>query len=202
MCELLGAERPSPEQYDIEDSILSFNYTRAVRRFQAGRHGELHDIDYVNIHGNIYGEIIFGIDGTNCLNSPSALPFTKNYRLMAHDLPDPTTIVQPHSLGSEGTGLIKFYGHSLGDADYSYFQALFDTVKLYENSTRLIFYYRAHGNTSPEVAREDMMRKVVRLLNTYGTTLDNKDHGKNLIHKLLLEGRLSVRELPDTYRRV
>ena len=32
-------------------------------------------------------------------------------------------------------------------------------------------------------------------MNAYGSTMDNKDHGKNLMHKLLLEGRLSVKEL-------
>ena len=40
---------------------------------------------------------------------------------------------------------IKFYGHSLGEADYSYFQAIFDSVKLYEGDTRLVFYFRPQG---------------------------------------------------------
>lgn len=37
-----------------------------------------------------------------------------------------------------------------------------------------------------------MARTDTQLLTTYGETLDNKDHGKNLMHKLLLEGRLEV----------
>lgn len=37
-----------------------------------------------------------------------------------------------------------------------------------------------------------MMGKAIKLLNSYGETLDNKDHGNNLIHKLLIEGRLSI----------
>lgn len=36
------------------------------------------------------------------------------------------------------------------------------------------------------------MGKAIKLLNSYGETPDNKDHGKNLIHKLLIEGRLSI----------
>ena len=40
-----------------------------------------------------------------------------------------------------------------------------------------------------------MMNKVINLLTAYGATLENRDHGKNLIHKLLLEGRLSVQEI-------
>ena len=40
------------------------------------------------------------------------------------------------------------------------------------------------------------MSGVVRLLTKYGETLDNADHGRNLIHKLLLEGRLAVKLVP------
>ena len=36
-----------------------------------------------------------------------------------------------------------------------------------------------------------------RLLAEYGRTLDNEDHGKNLMHKLMIEGRLEVRLLRD-----
>lgn len=32
------------------------------------------------------------------------------------------------------------------------------------------------------------------LLSSYGNTLDNKNHGKNLVHKLLLEGRLIIKK--------
>lgn len=35
-----------------------------------------------------------------------------------------------------------------------------------------------------------MKNKVVKLLSAYGSTLANEDHGRNLIHKLLLEGCL------------
>lgn len=40
-----------------------------------------------------------------------------------------------------------------------------------------------------------MSESVSRLLAEYGRTMDNVDHGKNLMHKLILEGRLSVLEL-------
>lgn len=42
------------------------------------------------------------------------------------------------------------------------------------------------------------MKKALKLLGDYSQTLDNDDHGKNLIHKLLLEGRLSVSLLPNS----
>ena len=33
---------------------------------------------------------------------------------------------------------------------------------------------------------------MTKLLIDYGSTMGNKDHGKNLLHKILLEGRLKV----------
>lgn len=54
---------------------------------------------------------------------------------------------------------------------------------------------------SVDNAHKDMMMKAIALLTAYGATLDNKDHGANLIHKLLIEGRLAVTLLPDTVRR-
>ena len=47
----------------------------------------------------------------------------------------------------------------------------------------------------PLFHRTEMMNKVVSLLTAYGAALENRDHGKNVIHKLLLEGRLSVEEI-------
>lgn len=205
MSEIVLDQRPSADDYDVEESILSFNYTRVVNNFRSDEH----DTEYVNIHGRLGEEIVFGIDGTNRMDDPIALPFTKTYRLMALDLPDIGKLVQIPSPGDPiagGTRMIKFYGHSLGEADYSYFQAIFDSVKLYEGDTHLIFYFRPHQLSSgcmqdENCARKEMMEKVIRLLTAYGLTLDNKDHGKNLIHKLLIEGRLSVSLLKNNVRK-
>jgi|GEM_PF-286325 len=199
MCELIHQERPSKKGYDIEESVLSFNYTQPVKDLRSDEH----DISFVNIHGKLGGEIVFGIDGTDRMSDPGVMPFTKTYRLMALDLPDIGSLVRtaPATPSMDyGTVMIKFYGHSLGEADYSYFQAIFDAVRLYEGDTRLIFYFRSHDGVDESSARSDMMQKAIRLLAAYGNTLDNKDHGKNLIHKLLIEGRLSVKPLPDTVR--
>lgn len=82
---------------------------------------------------------------------------------------------------------IKFYGHSLSEADYSYFQSIFDYYDLYgNNNVSLIFYY------SNEFEQND---EIYRLINSYGRTLMNQEQGKNLIHKLLLENRLKIVEV-------
>ena len=187
--------------------ILDFNYTDPIYGIKPAP-------TLSNIHGNIHGgDIIFGIDSnsvdTDDSNYPGLVKFTKTYRLMALGKGNKTKLVHPHVSGQPGseTSIIKFFGHSLGDPDYSYFQAIFDEVDLYGSDTRLVFYYnqkrlnenkddKKSKNATSENAQEEMFEKVNRLITTYGQTLDNKDHGRNLMHKLLLENRLQVVQAP------
>lgn len=94
-----------------------------------------------------------------------------------------------HILPSKDNQLIeiKFYGHSLNEADYSYFQSIFDYYNLYENNNISLIFYYSKGYEQTD--------KIYRLINTYGKTLSNKDQGKNLTHKLLLENRLKIVEI-------
>ncbi|WP_339346845.1 AbiH family protein [Bifidobacterium apis] len=186
--------------------ILNFNYTDPLNTNWGGKP------DALNIHGLAsQGDIIFGIDGANLSEVQNhyadTVKFTKTYRLMAFSSHSHRSLVRPYLPNStEGaTDMIKFFGHSLGDADYSYFQAIFDEVNLYESNTHLIFYYNANRSNDKEKgaaektkdkAQQEMFEKVNRLITTYGRTLDNEDHGKNLLHKLLLEGRLTIKQAP------
>lgn len=190
MLVLATQEMPSADEYEISTSLLNFNYTHPPLLQIPGR------LDFVNIHGRLSGEIVFGIDGKELMDCSDVVPFTKTYRLLGLDGVKEHRLVEPMGFGpnDQSTDLIKFYGHSLSKADYSYFQTLFDTVDLYKSHTRLIFYYRKHEGS--ENAQERMFSAVTKLLTTYGSTMDNLDHGKNLMHKLIIEGRLFVRELP------
>ena len=144
--------------------------------------------------------MVFGIDGTGHLEDDDIAQFTKTFRIMglrSGDAMNDSLVIHP------STNVVKFFGHSLGAADYSYFQSIFDIVHLYEGSAALIFYYCSYSlpdgtEVTDGQARNNMMNRVVKLLNSYGKTLDNEDHGKNLLHKLLLENRLSVKRLPES----
>ena len=181
-------------------SVLNFNYTHPVLTSAYGKPSVL------NVHGLAEtGNIIFGMDGKNLDPDQdyyaSTVKFTKTYRLMELSSRPHESLVHPYVAGSpdSATGIIKFYGHSLGDADYSYFQAIFDEVNLYESDTHLIFYYnqdRQNETVQAGSVQEEMFEKVNRLITTYGATLDNEDHGRNLLHKLLLEGRLTIKQAP------
>lgn len=58
-------------------------------------------------------------------------------------------------------------------------------------TTALMFLYRPDARYDGS----DLYLKVTKLINRYGDTLDNKDHGKNLLHKLILENRLSIKRV-------
>ena len=194
---LLSVERVNPQEWDIFESVLSFNYTIPERASVDSRE----QLSYVNVHGRLADssetDIIIGIDAADCWGSAMAMPFTKTFRVMGIGAPYLDEVLHIPTGGKYDTtmDLLKFYGHSLASADYSYFQSIFDSINLYSGSTRLIFFYHEHDDVNKEVERINTMVRVMELLTTYGKTLDNQDHGKNLVHKLLLEGRLSVQYL-------
>lgn len=185
----------------LESSILNFNYT-IPSEFVRSEKADLIDC-YANVHGHLRGEIVIGIDATGHMDDPGVAQFTKTYRVMGIGSSAVKGIVYSGQGVRSGpaTTLMKFIGHSLSEADYSYFQSLFDTVNLYGGDTRLVFYYMPHGEGDFSAAcgksKKGVMDSVVKLLTRYGETLDNADHGKNLIHKLLLEGRLAVKLVPE-----
>lgn len=168
---------------DDNVTVLTFNYTIVA----GSPSGKFHS---VNIHGTLdNSDIIVGVDGSQVMEDPVVLPFTKTYRVMS------TGGRGLHEALPGSVSTILFFGHSLAQADYSYFQAIFDYINLYAGDTRLVFYYRPYASRTIDDVRTEMMERVIRLLTAYGKTLDNRDHGNNLIHKLLLEGRLAVKNV-------
>ena len=59
----------------------------------------------------------------------------------------------------------------------------------------LVLYYPFDSSDEEknESWRNGLANSINDLLVDYGATMDNQDHGKNLMHKLLLEGRLILR---------
>lgn len=170
--------------------VLSFNYTALFDLLKV-----VSPCNYVNVHGKLCREgchegcssssIIFGIDDKLIQaqsNYDGMRLFSKTYRkISAMSIPER---VLPKN--DEPVEII-FYGHSLSEADYSYFQSIFDYYNLYDNNgVNLFFCYSGRHNP---------IDAVYRLINEYGKTLTNKDQGKNLMHKLLLENRIQISEI-------
>lgn len=166
---------------DIDTKILSFNYTNVFENEK-----NYFDNRVTNIHGSLNSEVIFGIDEFKSSTKNCSI-FTKTYRLMQKSS---AFIGMSPNLES-----IKFFGHGLGEADYSYFQSIFDITDLYSSGIGLVFFYYVYDEEKRYEIQKDTTDNVYKLINEYGQTLDNKDHGKNLLHKLLIEGRIVVKEL-------
>ena len=190
ILDLIAEKFPKLEDNDVLVSFLNFNYTTPRLPKLSGV-----EIEMTNIHGQLGNEVVFGIDGKDCMDEGLAVRFTKTYRLLGLHTTENNRLFDSVGSFSRGAPLdvIKVFGHSLASPDYSYFQAIFDSVNLYSSDVKLIFYYRNHREDNQ--AETTAFNNVTQLLNAYGLTMDNQDHGKNLMHKLLLEGRLTVKEL-------
>ncbi len=171
-------------------NILSFNYTNIFDILSVSA-----PCTYSNVHGKLCGEkcqescnltnIIFGIDDKAIQSNGENIDlrlFSKTYRKMLSSSV-PISILPPNNIPLQ----IKFYGHSLSEADYSYFQSIFDYYNLYSNNNVSLLFYYSEGHEQTDA--------IYNLINEYGKTLSNKEQGKNLLHKLLLENRLNINKI-------
>lgn len=153
---------------------------------------------YRNIHGKLgkqNSNVIIGIDEKDIEPQDELYRFTKTYQLFEFD-----NSGNEKNLGLPiGVKKIKLFGYSLAEADYSYFQSIFDFYDIYNTNVQLIFYYVNYKNSDGEEVdgKEELILRVIRLMKEYGETLDNKDHGKNLLHKVRLENRIILKNLID-----
>lgn len=169
--------------------LINFNYTNPFYEITN------ENIICTNLHGiNYYFGGEGGLFGIDCFkgNYEEILKyqFTKTYRKM---LMKEDTVGLPSSVDE-----IYFYGHSLAKADYSYFQSLFDYYDIYSSNVKLFFCYSEYGSAEDKKnskQKKAMGEAVLKLIGKYGNTFDNKDKGRNLLHKLLLESRLQLREV-------
>lgn len=139
---------------------------------------------------------IFGIDNHDILkpdkndnidfDDPRSI-FTKSFRLLDNHVNNIRT-----KTFQKDIDVITFLGHSLNQADYSYFESIFDQYDIFHSNVKLEFYYYPGDSGIDTKSNErKMMRKVVNLLTSYGATLKN-EHGENIVNKLILEQRLTV----------
>nr|WP_245329641.1 AbiH family protein [Enterococcus alcedinis] len=164
-------------------SVLSFNYT-IPNRFKN---------IITNVHGRLDRDnIIFGIDQNDIKATSSVFKYTKTFRKLVQSKSKDDLIYIDNKNELKN---IYFYGHSLSKLDYSYFQSIFDYYEIYQSEVSLVFCCSVYGErTSSEILSEHA-NLVGALLEQYGLTMNNQNHGKNLMHKLLLEGRLTIKEI-------
>lgn len=180
--------------------VLNFNYS-LDDRFNDILDREIDESrlnTWSNIHGIAHHEEtpyypapIFGIDSHGILSqngkSDLRILFTKAYRVIENEINEMRS-----SSGYGGKDLITIYCHSLGAADYSYFEAIFDENNLYYSNCKIEYYYYPGRNDKEKIIRrQKAITRLYNLLTDYGNSL-SETHGDNIVNKLNLENRLSV----------
>ncbi|QNQ82759.1 AbiH family protein [Lactobacillus sp. PV012] len=158
------------------------------------------------IHGKKQGKMaapIFGIDGHDILTSKinrdlnlddPRIIFTKSFRLIDNKIN--LMRDREHQIQSKMDKII-FFGHSLGHADYSYFESLFDICDIFNSNVELEFYYHHHEQSlENRIAERLVLKRIVNLLTSYGETVPEQ-HGENIVNRLVLEQRLNLLPSPD-----
>lgn len=96
------------------------------------------------------------------------------------------------SSGYARKDLISIYCHSLGSADYSYFEAIFDENNFYYSDCKIEYYYYPGKNDREKLIKhQESITRLYNLLTNYGDSL-GETHGDNIVNKLNLENRLIV----------
>ncbi|EGY1207775.1 hypothetical protein OI35_002811, partial [Listeria monocytogenes] len=191
-------ERKTSIQQMIDDNpnltninIMNFNFTCDI--FESLTDNQIELGTEVNVHGKVNSKVIFGIDtkSLETVRLDLGYDLTKTSRKLAMNKEKAISVLD------KTISTIIFYGHSLSEADYAYFQSLFDYLDIYNNPIKLTFYYTNYlkGEQDLETVRREQTKAVRKLIVEYGSTLDNEAKGKNLLHKLLLEERIGVFEL-------
>lgn len=169
-----------------QTNVINFNYTTVKNLSNVSLES--------NVHGSLTKEsIIFGIDLTNLNDDKGSFYFTKTYRKM-HAFEDvQIDDFRSESILDDNIKRILFYGHSLNESDYSYFQSIFDYYEIYNSHVSLVFFYSVYDSEKATEIKESYTNAVINLLNIYGETMANRYHGKNFLHKLMLENRVILK---------
>lgn len=170
-----------PLESTTNNYVLSFNYTRPTQYTNIS--------SFRNIHGRLGKELIFGIDSEGNLRDNHISQFTKTVRIFnskTDDYTDESKIFEPLDNG-ENFQYIKLFGHGLSEADYSYFQSIFDRIDIYNPPTKIYFYYTE--NYRPDY------QTIINLINRYAERQPIEGRRINMLHKIILENRLKIVKL-------
>lgn len=194
-------------------SVITFNYSLdilLVKKIIENRQHNFNLKSWFNVHGmarvddlTIFRELmkmfsikndiafsrpIFGVSNEFISSGDPREIFTKDYRLLGNR----TDAVNTLDLNVKYNS-IKIYGHSLGMADYKYFETIFDSVDLLNSKTEITFYYYIQYNMRDYKVDSRLKRTAINAINQlfdrYGRHLSNTTT-INVMNKLIMENRI------------
>ncbi len=170
------------------DFLIDFNYTHDDEKFN-----ELFGNDNrIFIHGSVKNKPIIGFDSSN-ISSDAPVLLSKAWQKMSSNISG----VKLPQFDEEFE--IKFFGHSLGEQDYSYFHALFDRYDIYNKKVSLCFIYSRYKDDEKEndEITKTYCNDVYKLLNDYALRSGKESNYRTLISRLQIENRLHIYELKE-----
>lgn len=187
--------------------ILNFNYSQ----WNHEKNDKITFENQLNIHGNTSNReflndslsgIIMGFDYQVIYEYPDLInnlvPFTKTFRIS--EINTRLTKSKSNALIQKmdyEVDKIAIIGHSLSEADDSYFRSIFDAANLYSGKVVLEYWYTEYEGRDQDLSVEiENLQIVNALLIRYVKEANVPDitNKNNLLHKLLLENRLILRE--------
>ncbi len=161
-------------------SVDSFNYSD----LNGGIQNKLHHINGDTDHP------IFGIDSKKGLDDNS-LRFSKTSRRMELDM------IQNEYDENAPFENIVIYGHSLCEADYSYFFSIFDKVKIYDTEANsiIVFAYSIPKECSEIKAKNDSINGICNLFKGYAIYKGYKDQPYRMLDFLTTQRRVILYEI-------
>lgn len=185
---------------DSEIYVLSFNYTT----FSDVEVNSNPDLIYNNVHGQLsMKNNIFGIDITrNAPRNYKKSIFWETERFEDKFLKTYRTLSLPNKekFYNNEVNVIRFYGHSLAQADYVYFKVIFDSLDLFNKDVQLIFFYSDYtdimGNKVNE--KQNQINRVRKLLLKYEASLNSEiPYQGYIFDKLRTQGRLTFMDVTE-----
>ena len=174
-------------------NILSFNYTQPWGENLNFRDNNLHVNLFKNIHGTLKNKsIIFGIDDNMIDSKSEGYRFTKGSRIMEMNTIEENKSTPIKVILDKSVNRVVFYGHSLSDADYGYFQLIFDEYKENENLI-FEFCYTVFEGTTKENEIIKLREGISRIFGRYEKENDER---KYTLKNLNLNNRIKFREIP------
>ena len=178
---------------NIKCNILSFNYTQPWGENLNFRDNSLHVNLFKNIHGTLKNKsIIFGIDDNMIDSRSEGYRFTKGSRIMEMNTIEENKSTPIKVILDKSVNRVVFYGHSLSDADYGYFQLIFDEYKENENLI-FEFCYTVFEGTTKENEIIKLREGISRIFGRYEKENDER---KYTLKNLNLNNRIKFREIP------
>ena len=152
--------------------------------------------EFKNIERNINGNIntpIFGVDSKFEPDDIRVI-FTKTYRRMNEDMNCKEANVEPNFEN------LIIYGHSLDEADYSYFFPIFDKLHLTDNTAKnvIVFAFTIYDKSKEDEIKSTLSKRVYKIIQNYSLYKGySNDTSIRLVDYLSIQKRIIMYEIPE-----